>query len=82
MNAAFKAEFGTGTRVDIKFNTLELRNKEAGDESEESTLTLRQIMEKYKPYSIHENLLNEHRRLRSSRSAQPPSVVWPTDEEY
>lgn len=80
MNEAFKAEFEVDAKVEIKFNTLDLRNKNKQTAPAECTLSLREIMMKYKPWSIHEGLLEEHRRLQQSRPTLPPSQEQSTDE--
>jgi len=63
MNKAFKAQFGTNAKVDLKFNSLRIPGEDEEDSDQECNLTLRQLVELRAPYGTYESLLDEHRRL-------------------
>ncbi len=72
MEAGFKQMFGVSCRVDLKYSSLLETRKESGDESDECTGTLRELVEHFAEYGRHEHLLNEHRKaLESIRKAKP-----------
>jgi hypothetical protein len=66
MNKAFKDLFGVDCKIDLKYHSIEERNKLRGNEPSECTLGYYEIMDKEKPYGTYWSLLNEHRRLQKS----------------
>lgn len=67
MNKAFKDMFNTDINVDLKYNSIEERQKTEPNDPGPCELSLAELIEQEKQYSIYHKLLNQFRDYKQSK---------------
>jgi hypothetical protein len=77
MDKAFSEMFGVKCKIDLKYNSIEERQKEEGGEPEECDVPIRELFEGISErgeYGTYFRLLNQHRRYFQKQSSNTQRI--------